>query len=103
MVKFSEKVNENDAIRISNYVIYRIVELAIIENKELFVNKTYLDIRNTECIVVELENHLSITLNIKSEYNKDINKTKESLEKEIISMVELLSSMKVNEFKINII
>ncbi|MEG0368214.1 MAG: hypothetical protein RR585_15325 [Coprobacillus sp.] len=102
MIKFSDKVNDNDAVRISNYVIYRIVERIIVENKDLFVNKSYLDIRNTEAIVVNIEKQLSITLNIKAEYNKDINNTKQILEQEVVSMVELLTSMKIEEFKINI-
>lgn len=96
--------NHNDIIKVADNVINKIVQEVIQENKNLFVDKTYLNLKNDKSIKVTVEQQtVTISLDVNVNYGRNINTLITELQKEIKTMVEHITEYQVSQVNMNIV
>lgn len=93
-----------DMIYISRNAIKKIVSYVIFDNKDLFVQKTYLKVKHEKNIRVKFndDNSVSIDLKVDLIYLRNIKEDCSKIQEDIIFMVELSTGLKVKEVNIKI-
>lgn len=93
-----------DMVHISRNAIKKIISIVITDNKDLFMQKTYLKVRNTKNIKVHFNDDNSISIDLKMDLVslKNIKEDSNKLQEDIIFMVEYSTGLKVKEVNIKV-
>ncbi|MDF9866857.1 putative alkaline shock family protein YloU [Bacilli bacterium PM5-3] len=102
----SIKSNLDDRAVISKVVFYKIVQQVIMENKDLFVDKSsYLKLKNDKSINVEFvkNNMVDVSIDVNVKFGKDIKKLVKALQDDIKMMIEHITDFKLNKVNVNVV
>lgn len=94
----------NDLLTISKTVLYKIVQEVIMENKQLFIDKSYLKLKNDKTIDIDIkEEGVDVSIDVNVKYGKNVKELAERLQAEIKLMLEHLTEYKVDKVNIRIV
>lgn len=93
-----------DTVYISRNAIKKIISIVITDNKDLFIQKTYLKVRNTKNIRVHFNDDKSVSIDLKMDLInlKNINEAINKLQENIVFMVEYSTGLKVKDINIKV-
>jgi uncharacterized alkaline shock family protein YloU len=101
---FEVEKRGNDHSCISADVIVDIIKAVIMENKHLFIDRSYLKLKNNKNIKVTNKNNKAIiNLDLNYNFGIKINEVSKTLQTEITKMVSHLTGIEIEEININII
>lgn len=101
---FEVQKNGNDYACVSKDVVVDIIKAVIMENKDLFIDKNYLKLKNSKFIqVINNKNRAVISLDLNYNFGENINEVSKKLQSEIIKMVEHLTNIEIEELNIHIV
>ena len=96
--------NDSDRIVVAKLVFYKIVDEVIMENKSLFVGKTYLNLKGDKTTKVEfVGNSVNLTIDVNVKYGKNIAQLAQKLQDDAKLMVEHITGFKVAKIDVNIV
>lgn len=98
------KTITDDIVRLSDNVIVKIVQEVIQENKDLFKDKTYLNLKNDKSIYTSIvANEVFVSLDININYSDNINQLVDVLQKDIKLMIEHITEYSVEDVSIKVV
>jgi len=94
-------------VTISKNVFYKMINQIIDDNKDLFIDKTYLRQKNDKKAVLihvdERKKKVSIALDINASYAKNINELATTLQTDIKNELEHITEYNVSNVDINVV
>jgi len=95
----------NDRVILAKRVFYNIVDEVIVENRNMFNDKSYLKLRNNKAINIDFsaDNQVSLSMDIEKKYAKNADVFATKLQDEIKLMIEHITGFKINEININMV
>jgi len=92
---------------ISKNVFLKMISQIMVENKDLFIDKSYLiqknDKKAVNVDVNEAKKHVKITLDLNATYAKNINELASKLQEDIKNEIEHMSEYVVDAIDINVV